>query len=319
LARKRRSSFIVVLAVGCGICLLSGCEVLQPGPAAEFTTSPVVLYAGEPFQLDGSQSVGGAPILSYSWVVSDGQTLAGQQATATIQFPGSYTIALRVEDANGRTDEIERTIVVYARSGTVILNETFADGELALARWVLDPTWASAEDAQIDAIAGTPGNALYIHSEESRWHRRYHAIELPPLRVGQRAVFSARIMTLRNQDFHTFLFAPGRVAIDSLVGALPSFVFTNEADGSYVHIPTTLGTDVAHPIGYEPDVYRWHTYTFVFSLETFEFLVDGVSWMEGTLDAPLSDSTIWSIVIGEESLTETCNAYYDDIRVTIEE
>ena len=319
MARKDRVVRIVCAALGCGLLLLAGCEFLQPGPVAEFTVNPVVLYAGEMFQLDGSRSTGSASILSYSWTVSDGQTLAGQQVNASIQFPGTYTVSLRIEDANGRTDQIEHTLVVYVRSGTVILDETFADGELALARWVLDPTWASADDAQIDTIVGLPGNALYIHSEESRWHRRYHAIELPPLRVGQHAVFSCNIMTLRNQDLHTFLFAPGRVSIGSLAGALPSFMFTNEGDGSYIHTPSALGSDIAHPIAYEPDVYRWHTYTFVFGLDTFQFLVDDTLWMEGTLDAPLSDASTWCIVLGEESLTETCNAYYDDIRVTIEE
>ena len=73
------------------------------------------------------------------------------------------------------------------------------------------------------------------------------------------------------------------------------------------------------PISYEPDVYRWHTYTLEFDQDSFEFLIDDVSWLEGPLGAPFSDTSTWILVIGEESLTETCNAYFDDIRVTIEE
>ena len=299
---------------------VAGCELVQPGPAADFSISPIVIYAGETFELDGSVAVGSASIVSYRWSFSDGQTLVGRQVNATFPFPGTYSIALTVEDANGNRDSETHQVIVYTRTGTVILNENFADGDLALARWVLDPTWASANDAQIEFILGGPGNALYVHSAASRWHRRYHAIELPPLRVGQKAVFSCRIMALRNQDFHTYLFAPARAELDTLVGSLPYFLFSNERDGSYVHIPTRLGTDIGHLISYEPDVYRWHTYTFVYDRDSFEFFIDDVSWLDGALDGDVfDDSSIWTILIGEESLTETCNAYFDDIRVTIQE
>jgi PKD repeat protein len=319
LDRMRLRYAILISILGLALLAAAGCDLFQPAPIADFSYSPHILYAGETFQLDASLSAGQAAIVSYEWTLSDGQSLVGQQVNASFSFPGTYSATLMVEDANGRRSELERSIVVYARSGTVILDETFADADLALARWVLDPTWASADDARIDFIAGSPGNALYIHSSASRWHRRYHSVQLPPLRVGQKAVFSCRIMTLRNQDFHTFMFSPGRVSLDSLAGALPYFKFSNESDGSYVHVPTAMGTDVAHPIGYEPDVYRWHTYTFEFDLDSFEFFIDGTSWMEGPLDAPFSDSSVWIILVGEESLTETCNAYFDDIRVTIEE
>jgi len=317
---SRRTHFIEILAVmGSLLLALTGCELVQTGPSADFAISPIIVYAGETFELDGSLSLGSSSIVSYAWELSDGQSLVGQQVNASFSFPGTYSVSLTIKDSNDNLDHVTQQVVVYARTGTVILNEDFSDGELALGRWVLDPTWASASDAQIDFILGSPGNALYIHSAASRWHRRYHAIELPPLRVGQKIVFSCRIMTLRNQDLHTFLFAPGRMELSSLVGALPYYLFTNERDGSYVQIPSTLGTDVGHPIGYEPEVYRWHTYAFVFDGDSFELLIDDVSWMEGPLDVPFSDSSIWSILIGEESLTETCNAYFDDIRVSIEE
>jgi hypothetical protein len=298
---------------------LAGCTLIQPHPSAEFDISPVILYAGEIFELDGSLSRGSASIVNYTWQLGDGQSLLGQQVNAMLSFAGSYTITLTIEDANGNSDSVARQVVVYARTGTVIIEEDFSDAAAALARWVLDPTWASANDAQIDFIQGATGNALYIHSAASRWHRRYHAVELPPLRVGQKAVFSCRIMALRNQDFHTYLFAPGRAQLDSLVGALPYFLFTNESDGAYVHIPSSLGTDVGYPIAFEPEVYRWYSYRFEFDSDSFKFLIDDVLWMEGTLNVSFKDKSIWSIVIGEESLTETCNAYFDDIRVTIEE
>ena len=320
MAKKRSLITGTLIIAVVGLLALSGCDLIQHGPTADFSISPVVVYAGETFELDGSVSLGGASIVSYSWEFSDGQDLVGQQVNASFPFPGTYSVSLTVEDANGNVDSETHQVVVYARTGTVILDEGFADGDMALARWVLDPTWASANDGQIDFILGAPGNALYIHSAASRWHRRYHAIELPPLRVGQKAVFSVRIMALRNQDLHTYLFAPARADLGSLVGSLPYFLFTNEGDGSYVQIPTTLGTDIGHPIGYEPDVYRWHTYTFEYSQDSFELLIDGVSWFEDALDgSPFSDTSVWMILVGEESLTETCNAYFDDIRVSIEE
>jgi PKD repeat protein len=299
--------------------VLSGCTLLQRSPVADFDVSPVVIYAGESFKLDGSSSSGSASIVSYSWALSDGQTLAGKQVNATLSFPGSYTVTLTVEDSNGLVDQASRTLTVYARTGTVLLDEDFSDGDAALARWALDPTWASVADAQIDFIQGTPGYALYIHSSEARWHRRYHAIELPPLRVGQKVVFSCDIMTLRNQDFHTFVFAPARAELESVAGSLPYFLFTNEGDGSYVQVPSELGTDVGHPIAYKPDIYRWHTYTFMFDTESYDFLIDGVSWMTGPLQGPFSTTSKWIVVIGDESSTESCNAYFDNIRVTVEE
>ena len=317
---NKLSRFVATLVGLSGLLLvMTGCELMQSEPTADFSISPIIVYAGETFELDGSLSLSASSIVSYAWEFSDGQSLVGQQVNASFPFPGTYSVILAVEDADGHLDHDTQQVVVYARTGTVILNEDFADGENALARWVLDPTWASANDAQIDYIQGSSENALYIRSAASRWHRRYYAIELPPLRVGQKSVFSCRIMALRNQDFHTFLFAPGRTELGSLVGSLPYYLFTNVRDGSYVQIPTLLGTDVGHPISYEPDVYRWHTYTFEFDRDSFEMLIDGVSWMEGPLDSGFSDSSTWTIVIGEESLTETCNAYFDDIRVTIEE
>ena len=320
MARHRLNRIGRWLALGAflAICLV-GCEFFQPGPQADFTVNPTIIYANETFTLDASTSVGSGSLVSYRWQLSDGQTLAGQQVNTSLAFPGTYSVELVVEDANGETDRYAQPLVVYARSGTVLLEEDFSDADASLARWVLDPTWASANDAQIDFIHGSSGNALYIRSAASRWHRRYRAIELPQLRVGQEAVFSCRIMTLRNQDFHTFLFAPARAEIDSLVGALPYYLFTNVKDGSYIQVPSSLGTDVGHPIGYEPEVYRWHTYTFRFGRDSYEFLIDDDPWMDGPLDAPFDDSSQWVILIGEESLTETCNAYYDDLRVSIEE
>jgi len=54
-------------------------------------------------------------------------------------FPGTYSVALTVEDANGNLDHATRHVVAYARTGRSSWTEDFSDGELALARWGLDP------------------------------------------------------------------------------------------------------------------------------------------------------------------------------------
>jgi hypothetical protein len=47
--------------------------------------------------------------------------------------------------------------------------------------------------------------------------------------------------------------------------------------------------------------------------------VDGVLWMAGSHQEDLSQGHEWMILVGEESSSEACIAYYDDFRVTIEE
>jgi len=296
-----------------------GCTFFQQGPVADFKINPVVLYAGESVTLDATLSSGPAGVVSYTWTTSDGQSLAGRQVTTTFPEPGNHKVTLVIQDANGNLAEQAQEITVYLRSGTVLLEEDFSDGDLALARWVLDPTWASVQDADIDYILGDGGYALYVHSPQTRWHRRYYAIDLPPLRIGQYFEFSCRIMVLRNQDGYSYVFAPGRKDQSELAGALPSFGFSNAQDGSSIHVPTIFGTDVRHPIGYLPDVYRWHTYMFTFTTENFLFHIDGIEWFSGSLTSPLNEAAQWTIVLGEESLEESCSVYYDELRVIIKE
>jgi len=298
---------------------LSACALLRSGPEARFDISPIVVYAGEIVELDAGASTATASIVSYTWHFGDGATSAGQVVTTTFDTAGAHTVELTVRDAGGRSDTATEEIIVYVRSGTVLLEEDFADGEEALGRWPLDPTWATAGDASVDQIAADPGYALYIHSSNSSWHRRYRAITLPPLRVGQHAVFSCRIMTVQNQDERTFLFSPARRELDSIAGSLPYILFTGTGDGSYVREPTEYGDDVPRPIPFLPDVYRWHTYTFDVQSGAYELRIDGSEMFKGSLTASFDETTEWILLIGEESLTEACRAYFDDIRVSIEE
>ena len=314
---KQRFRGLVLSTILVG--LLASCGLLDGGPEARFDVSPVVVYAGETVELDAGASSGPASIVSYSWEFGNGATSAGQVVTATYREPGTYLVRLTVRDAYGKADTAEERITVYVRSGTILFQEDFSDGPEALGRWPLDPTWATDGDATVDHIAGAPGYALYIHSGDDRWHRRYTGVSIPPLRVGQSAVFSCRVMTLQNQDNHTFLFSPARRALDSIAGSLPYYLFTGTGGGSYVREPSEYGTDVPRPISFIPDVYRWHTYAFRFRAGSYELRVDGVPLYSGTLNAEFSETEEWILLLGEESLTEACMAYYDDVRISIEE
>jgi len=298
---------------------ITSCALLDVELAAQFNVSPVIAYAGEAIAVDGGASRGATAIVSYSWEV-DGQPVAsGREATLDLPEAGRYSVRLIVEDTEGYTTSATQELVVYLRSGTEIYREDFSDGDAALGRWVLDPTWASVTDGTVDYIASNRGYSLLITSLKNRYHRRYTQITVPPLRVGQRIVFTCRIMTLQNQAEHTFLFAPARRDIESVAGSLPYFLFTSEGGDSWVREPTLYGSEVGHPIAFLPDVYRWHTYSFAFGQDSYELFIDDVSRFSGPWSGEPLDHDAWLVVLGEESLTEACKAYYDDVLVTIEE
>ncbi|MFC2099743.1 PKD domain-containing protein [Candidatus Bipolaricaulota bacterium] len=312
--RVAGSAIALMLAAGIASCALLDAELV-----AQFDVSPVIAYAGEAIVLNGGASHGSNAIVSYSWEV-DGQSIAsGREATIDLPAAGRYSVRLIVEDSEGYTTGTTQELIVYLRSGTEIYREDFSDADAALGRWVLDPTWASATDGTIEYIASSRGYALLIRSAKDRWHRRYTEITVPPLRTGQRIVFSCRIMTLQNQAEHTFLFAPARREIESVAGSLPYFLFTSSGGDSWVREPTLYGSEVGHPIPFVPDVYRWHTYAFAFGQDSYELFIDGVSRFSGPWSGEPLDHDAWLLVLGEESLTEACKAYYDDVLVTIEE
>ncbi len=315
--RKRRILCLISCAALVG--LLASCTLLEGDPVARFDVLPVVIYAGDSIQFDAGASTGPSSFVSYVWDFGNGTSSAGRTVTASYGAPGTYLVRLTVQDAAGKSDTLERSITVYLHSGTVIFREDFSDGPEALGHWPLDPTWATAGDAAVERIAGDPGYALYIRSENARWHRRYTAVSVPPLRVGQSAVFSCRVMTLQNQDDHTFLFSPARRDLDTIAGSLPYYMFTGTGGGSYVREPSEYGSDVPRPIPFVPDVYRWHTYEFSFRPGAYELRVDDEIVFSGTLAAQFTDTEEWILLIGEESFDEGCIAYYDDFSVSIEE
>lgn len=299
--------------------LLGGCALLDSGPVARFEVSPVVIYAGERVTFDASSSYGTRPIISYTWVFTDGETVAGQKADHTYTEPGHYSVTLQVKDADGRTAQVQKEILVYLPSGSDIFYEDFSDGNQALARWELDPTWASEGEGTVENLSGAHGFVLHIRSGADRWHRRSAPVILPPLRVGQRIVFSCRAMMAQTKDAHTVSIFPLRKSLDSLEGSLPYYLFTNEGGGSTIREPEAHGGDIGHPIPFIPGVYHWHTYRFVFSSDGYELYVDDTLYAAGMLSQSLAEGGEWMILLGDESHTEACDAYFDEIRVWVEE
>lgn len=312
---------------GCGLGILlfatllitTGCEIFAPPPTARFDVEPPVLYAGEPVRLDGSPSISGSAIVDFTWDLGNGDTASGRQVTATFGNPGAYSVSLTIEDTSGRTSTTTRELTIYVRGGSRIYHEDFSAGPAALGGWPLDPTWASANESWVEYIEGTPGYCLFVLSGNDRWHRRFAAISLPPLRLGQRLVFSCRAMTLQNQDAHGFIIVPARKEISSSTGSLPYYQFTSEGGGSYTREPTSYGPGIRHPVPFTPEIYRWHTYSIIYSEETYELRVDGMLLQTGPVSTDLSDGGDWFILLGEESSTEACSVYFDDIQISIAE
>jgi len=313
-----RRAFVLIASTAC-LFALAGCTLLQRAPMAAFDVRPVVIYANEEITLDASPSTGNGSIVDYAWSLGDGRTASGREVTATFPSAGVYIVNLTVEDSRGQVDTVSQEIPVYVRSGTTIFEEGFENGLLALSAWELDSTWASESESTVERVNNTSGYALLIRSTREHWHRRYVPVLLPPLRTGQAFSFSCRVMTLANQEDAMFMVIPFRREVASTAGSLPYYLFTSQGDGSYLREPTAYGTDVGHPVAFQPDVYRWHDLEIVYGADSYEFSVDGTLWYSGPLSCDISQGGEWFIMVGEESSTERCNAYFDEIRIRVSE
>jgi len=311
----RKLLFLLLLSV----LSLSGCALFTAGPVARFEVSPPVIYAGDAVRFDGSTSYSNQAIVSYGWSFSDGGSAYGKEVDHAFSLPGSYTVTLTITDSSGRHASVTQEVVVYARSGTEIFSDDFSDGKKALSRWALDPAWASEGEGGIENLPDAHGFVLHIKSGIDRWHRRYTPLTLPPLRTGQRIVFSIAVKTAQNQDAHGFFIFPGRKALETLAGSLPYFRYSSEERGALLCEPPKSGTEVRHIIPFTPGVYLWYTYKFVFFDSGYEFYINDTLYSAGKLSVPLADGGKWLILLGDESKIEACDTYFDDIEVHVEE
>ncbi len=311
---KLRKFLLILLVIPLG-----GCTLFNGGPVARFEVSPPVIYAGDTVWFDGSTSYSDKAIISYGWSFSDGGSAFGEKVSHAFSAPGHYTVTLSVTDAGGGHATVSKQVTVYMHSGTEIFSEDFSDGEDALSRWPLDPAWASEGEGWIENVQGSHGFVLHIKSGIDRWHRRYAKLALPPLRSGQKIVFSIAVKTAQNQDAHGFFIFPARKALDTVAGSLPYFRYSSEEGGSLLCEPSASGNVIPHVLQFTPKVYLWYTYKFVFSDSGYEFYVNNNIYSKGNLSVSLADGGDWLIILGDESKIEACDTYYDDIKVWVEE
>jgi PKD repeat protein len=309
---KRIALFVLLVGIA---GLAAGCTLFQSGPVARFEVSPAVIYAGDRVTLDASSS-SGQSIVSYDWTV-DGEPLAGEQVNYTFSAAGQYTVDLVVQDADGHSARVEQEITVYLPSGTQLFADDFSDGAAALDRWHLDPTWASAGDGTIVQLDNAHGDVLHIASNSDRWYRLTMPVTLPPLRTGQRVVYTIQAMMAQTQDGYSMKIQPARRSLDDLSGTLPYYLYTSQI-GAAVEEPEDDAA-IAHPISFVPKVYAWDTYRFAFTATRYTLSIDGEVYASGQLPQSIAAGGAWMILLGDESHTTACNAYFDNIQVKIEE
>ncbi len=316
---SKKRGYFLGLSLFLVLALLGGCSLFDTGPVAQFNVQPVVIYAGKSVTFDGSASYAQAAIVSYHWTFGDGQEGDGQKVDHIYTQTGTYTVTLKVHDSAGQMASVSSPAVVYAQSGSTIFHDDFSDGDAALDRWQLDPQWASAGEGTIENLSGGHGYVLHIHSGGDRWQRRYVSVDLPPLRVGQRLVFTCEAMMSKTKDSQMLAIYPLRESLDAPTPGLPYYLYTDTGGGAQIHEVNACGTDVEHPLPFIPGVYLWYTYKFIFSPDGYEFYINDVLYASGTSGSVVKDGGQWLIVLGDESHAEACDAYFDSIELRIEE
>ena len=314
-----RMRYLVIVLALLSILLIGGCSLFLSGPVAQFDVQPVVIYTGTSVTFDGSSSYSRTAVVSYHWTFGDGAEADGERVSHTYAEPGAYTVTLKVHDSSGQEASTNREIVVYAQSGTVIFHDDFADGQAALERWQLDPQWASAGEGTIDSLHGGHGNVLHIHSGGDRWQRRYVSVKIPPLRVGQRLVFTCEAMMSKTKDAQMLAIYPLRKSLEDVTPSMPYYLYTDEGGGAEMHEVDAHGTDIRHPLSFAPGIYLWYTYRFVFSPDGYEFYINDALYASGRSGMVVKDGGQWLIVLGDESHEEACDAYFDNIDLSVEE
>ncbi len=96
--------------------------VSQPSPAvatpspptASFKWIPANPQAGEPVTLASNSTAGSSPIVSYAWSLAGNGVFTRGESTLTTVFatPGSYTVQLRVTDANALSSTVAEKVAV---------------------------------------------------------------------------------------------------------------------------------------------------------------------------------------------------------------
>ena len=88
--------------------------VVYPMPTANFNFTSVCVGNATSFNSTSTTNPSGQQINLFSWDFGDGQTGQGQNATHTYQNPGTYQVTLTVSTGGHCTDQITKSVPVYA-------------------------------------------------------------------------------------------------------------------------------------------------------------------------------------------------------------
>ncbi|HSQ27952.1 MAG TPA: PKD domain-containing protein, partial [Anaerolineales bacterium] len=89
-----------------------------PPPLAVIQSPPQALV-GEIVTFDGSQSTGGAPLVSWRWEFGDGHRSSGKIIQHAIGGPGTFVVQLTVSDQRGQTNTTTRQILIQPQPTAV--------------------------------------------------------------------------------------------------------------------------------------------------------------------------------------------------------
>lgn len=84
--------------------LVSAFGFAQTPPNAQFTAAPLVVCLGQGIHFTNQSTAGSSPITSYAWDFGDGNASTTQNPAHVYSAPGTYTVTLTVQAANGQAD-----------------------------------------------------------------------------------------------------------------------------------------------------------------------------------------------------------------------
>jgi serine protease len=92
---------------------LVGIQEGNSTPSAAFTIAPSSPRVGEGVEFDAGDSTDlDGRITSYEWTFGDGSTASGESVVHSFEGSGTYTVSLTVEDDEGGTDSVSKTLGV---------------------------------------------------------------------------------------------------------------------------------------------------------------------------------------------------------------